>query len=107
MKDLVKRKSFWVIAISLFSLFCLADNHFSFVDGRPEDGDLTIGFPLAYYYDSFGLVKGGGGWAEGHFWNPLSLIVDLLVCIGAALLAAGLFIHFARNRGGANINQRK
>jgi hypothetical protein len=94
-RELTKRKSFWLIAAFFLGLIGLADYHYSIANQIPSDGPLTIGFPMTFYWMVCPMIAAGAGACQSGI-RALGFIVDLMVCIAFAMVAAGLSVHFAR-----------
>jgi hypothetical protein len=94
-RELIKSKSFWLIVAFFLGLMGLADYHYSIANQIPSDGPLTIGFPMTFYWMVCPMIAVGAGACQ-RGTNALGFIVDLIVCIAFAMVAASLSLHFAR-----------
>jgi hypothetical protein len=48
--ELANRKPFWPLAVIFLALACPMNFHFSTLNQIPNDGPLTRGFPLTFFY---------------------------------------------------------
>jgi len=94
-RELTKGRSFWLIAVVFLGLICLADYHCSISNQIPSDGPLTIGFPMTFYWMLCPMIAAGAGACQRGI-SALGLIVDFMVCVACAIVAAILSMHFSR-----------
>jgi hypothetical protein len=94
-RELIERKSFWLVAAFFLVLMALANYHYSMANQIPSDGPLTIGFPMTFYWMVCPMIAVGAGACQRGI-NAWGTIVDLIVCIAFAMVAASLSLHFAR-----------
>lgn len=90
-----RHEGVWWIAMLFFLVICLADYHYSTSNQIPSDGPLRIGFPMTSYWMWCPMISAGAGACHRGF-SALGLIVDLIACMGFAIIAAILMAHFAR-----------
>jgi hypothetical protein len=94
-REFARRKTFWLIAAFYLGLIGLADYHYSMSNQIPSDGPLTIGFPMTFYWMVCPMIASGAGACQRGI-SAFGFIVDLIVCIALAMVAASLSMHFAR-----------
>jgi hypothetical protein len=94
-QELIRNKSFWLIVAFFLGLMSLADYHYSTVNQIPSDGPLTIGFPMTFYWTVCPMIAVGAEACQ-RGTNALGFIVDFIVCIAFAMVAASLTLRLAR-----------
>jgi hypothetical protein len=94
LRELTRRKSFWLVTACFLGLIGLADFHYSTVNQIPSDGPLTIGFPITFYWMVCPMIVAGAGACQREL-GAMGLAADLMGCIAFAMGAAYLSTQLA------------
>ena len=96
-RELIRKKAFWPLAMIFLGLACLLNFHFSTVNQIPSDGPLTRGFPLTFYWMICPMSAVAAGACRSGT-SVFGLIVDGIASLVCAMAAAAVSVHIAGKR---------